>query len=691
MQGMTDGGNKGPERTGPEPESRAADAPKQGPTEPQAEGLGTLVGSRPAKTDEKDTTHIGRTERAGLQKLEVARTLATGANRVFLVFFLSLVLSWVQLVPPRIKGILHVATLRQTVGALRVGQYRQATTIHELREEKKTLTELESTLNGAQEAERADHFPLPGGFGALDVPPYSSPFLWSLLCLALLIFLDFSRRRCFSLVGRALRLLQEEVNYRERNLVDICPGLPWWLIPLPGLNGKIVTAEQMRKATGWIANRQWLNIAGGAALVGFLSLQLLTIGISFLSFLVIGKRDPRLQFILLELNAAVLLATILCVFDWVRTKNVPDNLAEDKNPNEWGRREALRSLGYTTAGLIFFVPGMNLIQSYRFKSSPRIKRRKTSKSPMVENHSPGGYLNMRSGVVHFVSAEQGARQPGLRGMYGDYWRTFKRVDLVEAVLRPTKIKAAISQYRARMNSENGAKTAITVASVRNARGSAKRKRNRELRLDKHSISWSIEREVERLLAQKPPATSDACALLFQGICIAPCSLRLYDRLAVICVQYNLPDQLKELITRSQQQLTRTQQFLSVGRMAPKEAICMCSGRTIWPPRVANFRTIFASEDREGISLWDRVVTGMPPLTPRKKFLKRPRYVCKAGKKVLRIRRDQYASGTGQFSRELASRIAAWQNLNSSWWKKWSAKERMWKLPQVAKKCVVGKA
>ena len=49
-----------------------------------------------------------RKEKVALQRLDVARTLITAANRVFIVFFISLLLIWVQRVLPDYRQIAEV-------------------------------------------------------------------------------------------------------------------------------------------------------------------------------------------------------------------------------------------------------------------------------------------------------------------------------------------------------------------------------------------------------------------------------------------------------------------------------------------------------------------------------------------------------------------------------------------------------
>src|ERR1700704_2220039 len=202
----------------------------------------------------QQTEERTRLEKMALQKLDIARSFAASSNRIFLIFSLSLGLSWFQTVLPRVKNIASVTPLT------RILQYHSKNlvnsprlkelSVHRLRSLKSAL--LEDRVNGRQEdtislarkgtaddAERSE-FTLPFGFGKLPIGSYFAPLLWALLCLGLGVYLNFSRRRCFALLGRSLRVLHDDLHYSSTNLVDIFPGVPWWFVPLP-VSGKAVT------------------------------------------------------------------------------------------------------------------------------------------------------------------------------------------------------------------------------------------------------------------------------------------------------------------------------------------------------------------------------------------------------------------------------------------------------------------
>jgi hypothetical protein len=626
-----------------------------------------------------------RKEKIALQRLEVARTLIVAANRAFIVFFISLLLIWVQRVLPDYKQISEVTRAKDRYllaqgSASRLLEF-QGIPLN------KTFIQLERDWQSRLEEAKNKTLKLPGGYD-LEVPAYYSALIWSLICLTLFWYLNFSRRRHFSLMGRGLRVLRVDLNYSDLNLTDVCPGLPWWLIPLPNRDGDVITATQFRYATGWIAERKRTELLGAGALLMLVGFQLFTLWISWLAFSSLASQDKVAQFWFHEVTVGVLVLTLICVVDWLRPARVPDNLAVQANPNHWRRRDLILSAGSLLFTWLVF-PSLNIAESLRKRSknpayagkrvNPRFKRKKHRSQTVQQPASQRGLLNERTGVIHYVA--QSRPQFCFHGLNDLRISTLKPVSFVDTVLHPPfesasnlpKDSSAVPIELPNSSSQPFSKRSLLEG---NGRTNNSRKAPLRYRIHGDYASWATELEVEHILSEDKPRLAEVCSLLKKAIEIAPRSLRLYDRLAVICLQYNLVDQKRELIQFAEKRIA----------LEPYQA-------KLYPGTSNDRSSLHPGSSAYGF--WDNVidrclgrdsVNGGKAAHP-KRHGREARSRCKSGKKSI-VHHDHFEPT--KLANALKRRVGAWSNPQSKWYVKW-ANKKVWQLPSAAQKCAPGKA
>jgi hypothetical protein len=607
---------------------------------------------------------ITRIEKSALQKLDVARSLATAANRVFLLFFVSLLLLWTQRVFPAIGQLNGVGRART--------RFLNSVLI--------TRLDLEQAYQRQLNDARADPFELPGGF-KLKVPAYYAPLVWGFLCLTLIAYLHFCRRRHFALAARGLRSLREDAGYPPAALSDLAPALPWWLAPLPRRDGKVITSAEFYSAFGWVASRRRIAGLGFAAIAALIVLQLYTLYLSWRTSALIAIQSKTEQFWTLEATALMAILTVLIAVDWMRPARVPDNRITELNPNQLGRREFIGASTLTTLSLLPYPIG-NLFQSFSRTlrhtaySGPRTPRFKPKRKhalpvPAVASNATA-LLNRRSGVVHYIAHDH-PDQRCLHGIQVSWLDRLTPVDFVHTVLAPDSSlllpPPAKPQHGARP-------AAVQVAPQPDAapqhelvpvdrpptlaRSAAAPPPRPQIRIHSDYESWCIQQEATKALEKGNPAL--ACKLLLRVLQSRPDDLRLYDRLASITVQHKLPHERQELI-----QFAETR----VPHLRGGEAHSRASSS--------------GGAGSPAPSLMDDLARRVIGQAPSKPVIRRVRgrHRCLGGKLAPRK-----APGGGKISEAeaLRRRIANWENPSSKWYLKWANGKREWKEPARAVRC-----
>lgn len=621
-------------------------------------------------------------EKVAAQRLEVARILITAANRVFIVFFISLLLIWVQRVLPDYKQISEVTRAKNRF-LLAQGS---ASRLLELKEIPLNTTSIQLERDWQSRLAEANKktLKLPGGYD-LEVPAYYSALIWSLICLTLFWYLNFSRRRHFSLMGRGLRVLRVDAHYSARDLTDVCPGLPWWLIPLPNRDGEVITAIEFRNATGWIAERRRSELLGASALLILLGFQLFTLRVSWLAFSSLASQDKVAQFWFHEVTVGVIVLTLICVVDWLRPARVPDNLAVQANPNQWRRRDVIVSAGSLLFTWLVF-PSLNIAESLRKRSknpayaakrvNPRFKRKKHRSQTLQQPASQRGLLNERTGVIHYVAHSR--PQFCFHGLNDLRIQALKPVSFVDTVLHPplestSNLSKGSSKVPIALTNSSSRPFSKLPALEGNGRSSNSKSAPLRYRIHSDYASWATELEVEHLLTEDKPRLAEVCSLLKKAIEIAPQSLRLYDRLGVICIHYNLVDQQRELIQLVEKRI----------------ALELYQGKLVesYPgaPNASGNSTYGFWGDVFDRCLGRGSVNEGKTAHP-KRHGREVRSRCRSGKR-LSARHDRFKPN--KLAAALQGRIKAWSNPKSNWYIK-QANKKVWKLPSAGQKCGPGK-
>jgi len=607
-----------------------------------------------------DATEIQRLEKKALQRLEVARGLIGGVNRVFLFFSVSLVLLWVQRVLPDYQSLLKVERARTAFlnANAPAAESRLAPSLRLL----PNADALERDWQKQVDQANKEQLKLPGGFD-LEVPAYFAPIVWTLVCLSLLWYLAFGRRRQFALMGRALRVLKEEAHYQSEALTDLCPALPWWLFPLPRKDGASVSCVEFQQAGGWLANRTRLI---GTCVVAFgllLATQFFTLSISWRAFSRLASQDKPAQFALHELTIVVFVLTALWVVEWLRPTTVPDQLARDRSPNDWSRRNVVVSAAALFAGVLAH-PLDNVVGSLRSRTSaasakenpnagrnPRFKRKKRKILSVPKIDAPNDALfNPKSRVVHYVGAS--AQQCCLRGIQQrriDEMKTHVRlVDVVEKPFVPQEASQSTQSMRI-----------------------DRRRDNRTTRLHASCATWSVERAAEELVQQKDGKKA-ACRFLRMALAGAPRTLRLYDRLAVLTLDPDLQQERKEFLQFARRVADAEHMMLTESKRRPEAATSSdpVIRETGWWREVWSLAIGRSVPSRDG---------------KRTRHTRRPHRV-RCGNSAPRPRhsKSNRLPQTRRFGDELAARITAWENPSSGWRRR--RNKRAWMLPAPATKC-----
>jgi hypothetical protein len=581
---------------------------------------------------------VDRVEKSALQKLEIARTTSLNANKAFLLYAISLAVFWVQGVAP-VLGILREIgpELSKTEQALsrskRLLEKDAASNLNAQRLAVRTAQdEIDRMLSKVPKVTK-----LVGGF-ELPVPPIYAPFVWCVLALALLVYLNYCRRRQATLMARGLRILKENVPYAPPYLSDLCPGLPWWLAPLPARNGPHgLTSEELNRAAGWISERRRIAVFSISAMGLLFAVQVATLIISLRTFSVL-LRDPWARFPMVELTVLVFAATLVCALDWFSPHRVPDHMADETNPNRWERRHFLQTAGLAFASVGIF-PTRNLLKSYfppplRKRSvniktpNPRFRKRQRAALPGEAVAAPNtAFVNRRSGVIHYAGAVNAPTQPCIRGVSSAALTSFSSMSLADALAEPS---------------------AQAPVRVRQRFPGAKGKN----RLHASCASWAVESEAEALFAKGQ--NQDACKLILGVLQTRPYDVRLYDRVAAASVAFNLPDQRRDLVA-----------------LAKKAVSLRRSFRVASPPTAGK------------AGLLQRIVGEYEELANVVPGRKRRR--CKRGTVVARARHFGAGGHSRDLSDTLEQRIRKWEDHNSSWFKRWAGGKK-WKPSSPARVC-----
>jgi len=608
---------------------------------------------------ESESAARARKEKLALDRLSLARTFALAANRVFLIFFVSLALLWQQRVLPDLQATRNVerarirflnsrfAAVADDQGAVRLveGDGRQAQT-------------LEQQWQEQANAARSSPWKL-FGFD-LPVPVYYSALVWTLLFLVLLAYLIFIRRRHFFLVGRALRILRSDAGYSSDDLSDLSPGLPWWLVPVPGRDGAVIRSSDLIAAAGWQASYRRLHALQVCAFVALVALQLFTGWVSWRVVSTLAAQAKAEQFVLLELTLVVQVLTLACLYEWMRPTRVSDQLSHQESPNGWNRRNVF-SVGIATAFAVVVHPTANVVASYAAdvqptrRGNPRFRRDRRRANSAPATYAKDGLLNQRTGTLHYVKS--GTRQHTcLTGIAPDHVARMKAVEFVATLMAPSPRPPVEADVATSLESSDAA-------------------RDRRLQpiaappIHVHSgcAVWAVEHAVEDLLhggSTERPA--QAAELLVRAIRGDRQNLRLYDRLAVLTLKYDLPTHRAELLRLAMNQVkeerSRESRVQSTGRVDEPRSIGAGTPPSLW------------------IDLLNRALgVRSAPVT---KSSTRQRHRCVGGTRRPRTGRRMKPS----MAAALEARLAAWQNPTSGWRKRWAAAERQWQSPRPASPC-----
>ncbi|HUR21671.1 MAG TPA: hypothetical protein VMZ90_12725, partial [Vicinamibacterales bacterium] len=500
----------------------------------------------------------------------------------------------------------------------------------------------------------------------IDVPAYYSPVVWSALCLCLLWYLAWGRRRHFVLMGRALRGLKEGAGYQHDDLTDLSPALPWWLFPLPRRGGAAVTCQEFAIAGGWLANRARLTAICAVAFGSIVAVQCFTLWVSWRSFSLLASQDKSTQFLLHELTLVLVVLTVLWMIEWLRPMAVPDQWASEHGRNDWTRREMMLASAALLSGVTVHPLG-NIAASFSDagpqaanepgtaphasnKRNPRYKRKRQTSAPLPSLTAPNdALLNAKSQVIHYVG--HAALPSCLRGIPQRAILAMRPVSFVEKmreVSTAASPAAGITPQRERPRSDTGRAT-MAVADTTDLSGTA--------RFHQAGRSWAAEQAAEQLVAEG--RQREAYSLLSMALALDPRSLRLYDRLAVLTLSEELREQRVEFL-----------------RLASGLASRLVSDSPTFSPD-----SPIPDEASWSHRLWLRITGSSLPDATRQRARHRSR--CAAG--VTRPR-EQAASGgrRSSFEAALAARVSAWQTPRSGW--RARRARRPWMLPAPPQRC-----
>jgi hypothetical protein len=609
----------------------------------------TQTATPPGGASGEPASKASRTEKLAEQRFESSRQLAAGSNKVFLAFFVSLVLMWFEIVMPKVQEIVNARDIAQG----RMGFIKSRGLIRSPAN-RTPGTGVQTYVSEAQEyasnVSNEDTVALPFGNTLHHVKKYLSPLIWTFAALVLLIYLDLTRHRYFELIGRGLSILKNDLGYKSTELVDSCLFSPWWLAPFPVYDGKRgVTVQEFRTAIGLATNARYKIVAASLALSSIFGIQLFTLWVTWKTLVLFGPEDRLAKFLYLEITLLLFLLTIVCGIDWLWPKEVPDIGAGMQNPNAWGRRQFVASGGWLLLGLLFY-PALNSIlritRPLRFAAdrTPRFKRKKEG-TPVVQSAtlSTNGLLNPKSGVLRYVSPSA-MQQTGLRGLSS--FEGFVAVDFASTVLHPPMAK-----YSRRYGDP------LPFDSPAGDGRNSNKIRLRSAHLDPRFETWAIESAVDELL-KKNPKDPKACELLTYVLENGSLSLRLFDRLAVLTVQKDLPkvrERLIQIAEKHVQQLSAEAQ---------------------------------ASHLPKPVTSWQRLYSamGIRQSSHLRRLSPSERRKCRGGELLARKRQTPEVHPYRNIKKQLERRVAAWKNKKGRWFIKWSANNRTWQAPIRAKAC-----
>jgi hypothetical protein len=610
-----------------------------------------------------DPSTRARKEKIALDRLSLARTFALAANRVFLIFVVSLALLWQQRVFPDLQASRSVERARVRFLTSRVAVARDDQQTLPLLDgvDRPVVQTLEQQWQ--EQANQARNSPWKLFGFELPVPVYYSALVWTLLCFVLLSYLTFIRRRHFALLGRALRILRSDVGYSSEDLADLCPGLPWWLLPVCRRDGEVVRSTDLIAAAGWQASYRHLYVLQVAALATLLVLQLFTGWVGWRVVSTLATQDKAEQFLLLELTLLVQVMTLASVYEWMRPARVPDHRSHEENPNGWHRRDVF-GVGMATSFALAFYPTGNVLATYseeapsRRGGNPRFRRARSQAGSTAARYSTNGLLNQRTGTLHYVRSDA-TQHLCLAGITPEHVARMKPVEFVATLTEAPRARRATATPSAAIVERS---TITTTAAYLGQPGAAPL-----IRVHASCAAWAVEQAVEGILRESGGGRAEQAAkLLADAIERDPENLRLYDRLAVLTIKHPLTTYRAELVRLATNHLRSVRSHLPRVREAKRSANTGAVEPGAPPPFWRD--------------LLNRALGVRSAAEPH--LRQRQRHRCTPGTPQLRTgTRMKTPVGAA-----LEARIAAWQNPTSRWHKRWTSPDREWRLPTAASPC-----
>ncbi|GAB3246265.1 hypothetical protein [Chitinimonas naiadis] len=346
--------------------------------------------------------------------LESAATQTLSSWKVFASAVIAIVLLWntsIDPLIPKLNGLwTAMVTTHEKFKKLRAYETETAKGNNSGKKlERFQESAQQSAKNRKKEASKAAiAFAIPG-VPALSIPTRYAATLWCLLISILLGYLYLARLSILSQLAKSARIFHDlEPNkfpYRPASTYSI----RWWLFPLPGKAGVVLSPEKFRIFLHAPA-QNWREVIFVVLL--FFTLFLLQIRVAMIATASIaslgdGNRFSSHDVTLMAVTFLSLALTAALLGLWLRQIQVPDRLPPAVTAFHSGRRLVISTLAMIAAaslatGVGIWAGPKALVQWIR---TPRFRQRSRPSYVAVALAS-NLYLNIRSNKLHYVAVSK---------------------------------------------------------------------------------------------------------------------------------------------------------------------------------------------------------------------------------------------------------------------------------------------
>jgi hypothetical protein len=346
----------------------------------------------------------------------------TRANRIALLWSIALVLVYYTGLGPVIVPLAElrasreqeeryrtnlkvVSQTRENIGSK--GAVQQASKERDIRYE---LKEQEQETKRKEQKAKTVNFELPGY--KVPIPTIYAPLVWTALLSGLVWYLALARSTMLSLCAKALRRITTAAPHSTEGIptppaeepVGMFSGVPCWIAPLPSINSPyVVRASDLRNAFGPSYTYDGAKIVTVLIALILGAIQLHCAWISLVMYEELG--DGWEKWLLPILVFLISGLTAFQVWLWFKPQTVPDNYANETDPNKFTRRQVLHVLGIVSVSVVAF-PIIKHLQILDPWKTQRYPKRRRSSSVVAEDLNQDFYNNPKSQIIHYVSYDK---------------------------------------------------------------------------------------------------------------------------------------------------------------------------------------------------------------------------------------------------------------------------------------------